>query len=219
MTDKLFDDCVELASKRLQAFKDDEFLDKDPKWLGAWHSYSLRFSETRPRYVMIPKDNIQPIVDEALKSRHVFDLLKFIVSTRLRSGADCPQPIAEMVAKFLDGEFAHKQSGQSRKKRAWARDYAVIEAIRFLKESQSSEHYECRIPVVRNDEYKAKNKSAAFTFTEVIEKAVRIAWDKKLTQKQIVNIWKNGKRRKRVKDLYAAYLLSLLDEVNDVEWV
>ena len=106
-----------------------DFLDRPPAWFRAWFDFDLKWSDGDIRYVTIPKIEVENLIARARRDPIVFELLKFIVGTRLRSGVPLPLEMRKLISDFLTNDFKAPKGAAGRRGH-WGRDFIIINTMR-----------------------------------------------------------------------------------------
>ena len=127
----------------LQSF---DLLWRGPIWTRLWFELEIEWSGEEPAFVTMPESADKKLVEEAGQSHEAFEFAKWIVSGRIRAGAEIPPLLAILVADWMDGSFKPpaKKRGPSRKKN-WDRDFMLRYALDILVDRHE-------IPETRNRE-------------------------------------------------------------------
>jgi hypothetical protein len=153
----------------LQSF---DLLWRGPIWTRLWFELEIEWSGEEPAFVTMPKSADKKLAEKARQSHEAFEFAKWIVSVRIRAGAEIPLLLAILVADWMDGTFKSpaKKRGPSRKKN-WDRDFMFRYALDILDDRHE-------IPSTRNRELspaasEERKETGYQTGVEIVQKVFR----------------------------------------------
>jgi hypothetical protein len=201
------------ATRRIDRHVTEGVLEHGREWAVAWVKHRLRYSDSTPEYIQIPGQNVSAFARDALMHHEVFELSKQFVATRLVAGVTSPLLIAETVSRFLSGALeAPTPPPGPQSSSYWGRDYIVFSVLSELRS-------ETGLAVTENRHQKGV-RSREPVLSAILERSIFAStMTPKLQQTQIENIWTNIRKRKEFQSVHSDYLVSLLDDGTDFNWV
>ena len=201
---------IEGARQDINALIAIGFLKHGEKWIRAWYTYDLKWSEGDDGHLTLPKRNLGPFIEHALRCPKVFELLMFFSGTRLSANVPIPSEVRAVVAEHLKGRLP-KPSGEKGRSTTWGRDFIIINSMHRLLDSYDMSTMANRVPLgVRDRKVNA---------SEIIKEAAEGTDIGYVTTDLIQKIWGSKRKQKDHDEAYGLYLSSLLDDEPELERV
>ncbi|NKX44623.1 hypothetical protein HCU73_08480 [Roseibacterium sp. KMU-115] len=204
------------AKRRINHFIAEGFLDRSEDWLKAWYRYDLKYSESSPSHVTIPRKNLAPLLDEARRNRDVYDLVEHIVNSKRAADIDLTEPLASFQVDVEAGRIVRPKGSRGRPNN-WGRDFIILNVLDFMTLGDPDDRKTWR-RLTANRELKG-TKNISESASEVVFLALPHTKIGHVARRVIEKLTEEDRKRKEHDEARSLYLVGLLDDLDDLDRV
>jgi hypothetical protein len=204
---------VEQAVECIKRLLRSGFNERGEAWIKAWYRHDLKWSDGRTRYVTIPKDHLSSLISAAQDDREVFELMCFVVGTRLIAGAAIPLQLREFAGSVLTGRVSRPKGKRGRGSQ-WGRNFIIIRTMKEINPGILFEGEDARHPTANLDQRGVRRRD--LSAMEIVHEALQHTEIGLVDKKSINDIWSSQKWQTAHDEAYSLLLGGRLDDLDDV---
>jgi len=205
----LVEQAVECINRLLRS----RFNDRGEAWIRAWYRHDLKWSDSTPEYVTIPEHQISALISATQDDPEVFDLVRFVVGTRLLAGAPMPVRLREFAGNVLTGRIS-RPTGKRGRGSKWGRNFIIIRTMQEINPGCLFDGENARHPTANLDQRGRRQRKVSAM--EIVHEALQRTEIGLVDKKLINDIWSSRKWQAAHDEAYSLFLGGQLDDLDDV---
>lgn len=182
------------------------------EWTRAWNEYCLRWSESEPAYLRMPEECLSRLLEDAEQHFEIFELVKFIVATRLDAGISTPSPLVDFISGYLKGNIVPpKKKRGPNNVRNWGQKFIVVSTLNQLQ-------FYSEYPVIENKDQRGVRRRKPI-LSKILADAMQQVAEVNIEHNQIHEMWANTKERDDIIAIKRSAANSLLKLKIRINWI